>query len=287
MGVIAFSNGGYVFPKIALLIVCIVFPVTSFAGTDNIQAANNQISVQYISTNVDYSETGNGILGSKTGTLDSESGWVPGMAFAISLMTDDWFEKAYFEAGIDYSVGYTRYVGAYQSGGAYGSVVANSGAVLANYNLRYGKGFDLSANLMLTPYAEFGQHVWNRGVNYGEIYTHAYYGLGGLFQYSSSSSLVLSLNAFYGNTLGSNIEVISGSGVTGFSGALGNSPLFKLGLSADYAFEKDFYGKIGIEVSGFKYGISALYPAGSGRVTWEPDSSTRYTTISIGLGHAF
>jgi hypothetical protein len=40
-------------------------------------------------------------------------------------------------------------------------------------------------------------------------------------------------------------------------------------------------------VSGFKYGISALYPAGSGRVTWEPDSSTRYTTISIGLGHAF
>lgn len=273
--------------KFILSIGFLVFPVTLFAGTGDIQAANNQISIQSISTDVDYTETGNGILGSKTGTLDTESGRVPGVAFAISVMADDWFEHAYFAAEYAYSAGYTKYVGAYQSGGAYGSVVSTSNAVLADYHLRYGKGFDLTGALMLTPYFELGHHTWDRGVNYGELYTHAYYGVGGLFQYSPVSPLILSLNALYGNMVGANIQVVSGAGLTGFSGALGNSPIFKLALSADYEIVENLYGKIGVEVTGFKYGISALYPVGGGYVSWEPDSSTRYTTISIGIGHAF
>lgn len=272
--------------KFILTIGCIVFPSTLLAEVIDIQVANNQVSIQAISNNVDYTETGNGILGTRIGTLDTESGRVPGFSLAVSRMTDYWIENGYFEAEYDYANGRTKYIGSYQ-GGVYGDVVTTSGAVLSNYGIRYGKGFVLNNELMLTPYAELGHHKWDRGVNYGEIYDHDYYGVGGLLQYSPISSLVLSFNTLYGNTAASKIAVISGPGMNGFSGGLGNSRLFKYGLAADYELDKNIYVKVGIEVMNFKYGISAVHPIGGGWVAWEPDSSTRYTTIKFGIGRAF
>ena len=95
--------------------------------------------------------------------------------------------------------------------------------------------------------------------------------------------LVLSANALIGRTFSSDISV---NGPLGFSGGLGNSNLYKVGLSADYAFTQKFRGNVGINYSAFKYGASGNYPVG-GTVTWEPDSRTRYTTISAGVGYAF
>jgi len=272
--------------KFILTIGCIVFPSTLLAEVIDIQVANNQVSIQSISNNVDYTETGYGRLGTTIGTLDTESGRVPGFSLAVSRMTDYWIENGYFEAEYDYANGRTKYIGSYQ-GGVYGDVVTTSGAVLSNYGIRYGKGFVINNVLMLTPYAELGHHKWDRGVNYGEIYDHDYYGIGGLLQYSPISPLVLTLNVLYGNTSASKIEVISGGGSNGFSAGLGNSRLFKYGLAADYELDKNIYGKVGIEVTNFKYGISAVYPIGGGWVAWEPDSSTRNTTIKFGIGRAF
>ena len=83
----------------------------AFAGESAILAANNQFGIQVISTNVDYTETGNGLLGSPTGTLDTETGRVPGYALSISTMQDLWLGNDYIEAEYDHSSGNTELCG--------------------------------------------------------------------------------------------------------------------------------------------------------------------------------
>ena len=259
-------------------LACLTFSAAAFAGTSDIKASNNQIGIQAISTNVDYTETG-GVFGVPPGTLDTETGGVPGYALSLSTMKDGWLGNDYFEAEYDYSSGNTTYVGGFIGPPAtpYGSVVGTSGAALTNYSARYGKGFIVNDEFMLTPYAELGSHEWDRGVNWGETYTHNYYGIGALGQYSPASRLVLSANALFGSTFGANI-VINGA----FSGALGNSTLYKFGVAADYAFAQNLHGNIGVDYMSFKYGHSAVYVG-----FFEPDSKTNYTTVKVGLGYAF
>lgn len=256
----------------------------AFAGTSDIKAANNQIGIQTISTKVDYLETGNGIFGTQTGTLDTETGSVPGYALSLSVMQDWAFGNDYFAAEYSHSSGNTSYTGGLIGPPAapYGSVTGTSSATLINFSARYGTGFIVNDELMLTPYAELGNHEWDRGVNLGETYTHNYYGIGVLGQYSPVSKLVLSANAMVGKTSGSNIAV-NGA----FSGGLGNSTLTRVGVAADYAFAQNFHGNVGVDYMSFSYGISAVHPLGGGFVAWEPDSKTKYTTIKIGLGYAF
>lgn len=256
---------------------------TAFAGTSDIKAANNQVGFQLMSTNVDYTETGDGIL-VPYGTLDTEQGPVPGYGLSISTMQDLWLGNDYIEAEYDHASGNTEYVGGLLGPPPtpYGSVVGTSGATLTNYSARYGAGFMVNDQSMLTPYLELGHHEWDRGVNLGELYTHNYYGIGVLGQYSSADRLVLSARAMFGSTFGSNIA-INGA----FSGALGNSALFKAGAAADYALVQNLHATLDVEYTSFNYGISALYPLGGGYYGWEPDSSTKYTTVRIGLGAAF
>lgn len=273
--------------KIAVAVIAIAGLAgasSAFAGEAAILAANNQVGIQIISTNVDYTETGNGVFGSQTGTLDTEKGRVPGFALSISTMQDVWLGNDYIEAEYDHSKGNTNYVGGLVSPivTPYGSVTATSTAMLENYSARYGKGIVVSDKIMLTPYAELGHHEWDRGVNQGEVYTNNYYGLGVLAQYSPSGKLVLSANLMAGSTFSSNIVVNSG-----FSGALGNSTLARIGVAADYAFTQSFHGNIGVDYTSFSYGISGFYPYGSTGVQWEPDSKTKYTTAKVGIGYAF
>jgi len=270
--------------SITLLIsVGLIFSETAFAGTSDIIVSNNQAGIQIISTNVDYTETGNGLFG-VTGKLDTETGSVAGSALSISAMKDWWLGNDYIAAEYDHSSGNTNYVGGLigPPPTPYGSVVGTSNATLINYSVRYGRGYVVNDELMLTPYVELGGHGWNRGVNFGETYTNHYYGVGALGQYSPVSKLVFSGNVMLGRTFGANIDV---NGV--FSGALGNSTLSKVGVTADYAFDQNLHGNVGIDYTSFNYGISALYPIGGNTVAWEPDSKTKYTMVKIGLGYAF
>ncbi len=258
-----------------------------FADISDIKASNNQIGVQYISPSLDYTETGNGVFGTPTGTLDTESGRIPGVALSITAMKDAILKNDYIKFEYDRSSGYTTYTGSYIGGGPYGSVVATSSARITNYILDYGKGYEVSNQFMLTPYAEFGKHEWDRGVNYGEIYVNYNYGIGILGQYSPADKLVFSANALIGRTYNSSIT-IQGSNAWGFlTGGLGTSTMQKAGISADYAFTKDIHGNIGIDYTSFKYGISAYYPIGGGNVMWEPNSKSSYTTTKVGIGYAF
>ena len=267
--------------KVTAVLLFSAISSSAFADVSDIKASNNQFGIQFRSTNVNYTETGNGQLGTSTGTLDTESGRVPGYALSISAMQNLWLGNDYVAAEYGRASGQTNYVGSLQ-GGVFGSVLSTSTAEIIDYSIRYGKGFIAGNKLMLTPYLEFGSHEWDRGVNFGETYNHDYYGIGALCQFSPVSKLVLSANALLGSTFKSNIDVIGA-----FSGSLGNSSLYKAGISADYAFTKDFHGSVGIDYVRFKYSISGTYPVGGGYVAWEPDSQTTYTIARIGLGLGF
>lgn len=254
------------------------------ADISDIKASNSQMGIQYISTKVDYLETG-GQYGAPVGPLDSENGHAPGYALSISAMKDLLFKNDYFKAEYDHSSGYTNYLGGLigPPQTPYGSVLATSSAKLTNYSADYGKGFALGNQFMLTPYAELGKHTWVRGVNSGETYINHYYGLGMMGQYSPVAKLVLSANFLIGQIYDSAITVTDSNGAIFFTTGLGQSTLQKFGASADYAFTNNIHGNIGIDYTSFKYGISGLTPVGY----YEPDSKTNYTTFKVGLGYAF
>jgi len=272
--------------KVIVFLAGLIFYTAVFADTGDIVASNNQIGFQTMSTYIDYTETGNGRLGTATGTLDTETGAISGFALSVSAMDNLWMSNDYIEAEYDYSSGNTIYTGSYQ-GGVFGSVVGTSGAIVTNLNVRYGKGLTFHRPFMLTPYVEFGQRYWDRGVNYGEIYTHEYIGIGVLGQFSPVYRLVLSVNAMIGRTFGSYITVISGPGLVGFSGALGNSSIYRAGFTADYAITQRFHGNVTLDYMSFSYGISDIYPHGSGKVAWEPDSQTNCIALRLGVGYGF
>lgn len=255
------------------------------AGTADIIASNNQFGAQYISTYVDYTENGNGMFGSRTGVLDTEKGRVPGFALSASAMWGE--DNSYVRAEFSRNRGQTYYVGAPLGGGPYGSAAGTSTATLWDGSMRLGTGYSMSGDAMATLYAELGARQWDRGVNFGETFKHAYYGLGLMGQYSPAGRLVFSANALIGHTFGSHISV---AGPLGFSAALGNSYLYKAGFGVDLALTRHFHLTGGVDYTSFKYGVSSVQtvtnPAGTFFV-WEPDSSTKYITARVGLGYSF
>jgi len=269
--------------EIAVFAAAAALCTTALAGTDDIKASNNQLEIQAISTRVDYKETNDGRFGTRTGKLDTENGNVPGFALSFSMMNDDWLDNEYFQYQYSKNDGHTGYTGSHR-GGTFGSVTTDSSATITDYSLRLGKGFAIDGEFMITPYGELGHHEWQRGVNTGETYTHSWYGAGTLVQYSPFSRLVFTANALAGRTFAADIDV---NGSLGFTGSLGNSNLYKAGLSTDYAFTKKFHGNVGVDYTSFKYGGSATHRVAVGWVAWEPESQTEYTTLKIGVGYAF
>lgn len=248
----------------------------------DIVISNNQIAVDFLGTSFGYTETGNGRLGTRPGKLDTEGHWVPGVSASVSVMRNWYVDNLYFKAEVSRSDGDTRYVGARQ-GGVYGSVVGSDGAIVTDTDFRLGKGFAIQPNFMVTPFLGIGSHDWDRKVNAGEDYTNGYYGAGLLLQYSPLSKFVLSADGLIGETFGSHIDI---SGPLGFSGALGDSVLFKLGLSGDYAVAGNVHINAGVEYVNFQYGQSAIYTPRN-IATWEPASRTSNVLFKVGLGYAF
>jgi hypothetical protein len=265
--------------KKVLVIVAMLISASAFAATSDIVSSNNQISIQKISTNVDYTESG-GAFGSPSGTLDTETGKVGGYAVSLSTMNDIFYVKVNY----DRSKGNTNYTGSFQ-GGTFGSVVTTSGAILSNASIQLGHGISITHKGMLTPYLEYGNHKWDRELNYDETYTHNYYGIGALGQYSPFGGLVLSANVMGGKTVGANMVATSGGQSLNFT--LGDSNLTRVGASADYAFTKNFHGNVGVDQTRFQYGHSQFIPTGPTYGIFEPDSKTTYTTVKVGVGYAF
>lgn len=269
--------------KLALIsgIVGIGLSCNAFANINDIMQANNQVLVQSIITNVDYTETGDGTLGTSTGILDTENGNVGGYSIGMSAMKSLVFSNDFVKINYSHNKGHTKYIGQLQSGGGYGSVVGTSAATMDDFVFNYGLSYDMNKNVLLTPYVEYATHNWDRGVNYGETYSHQSYGVGVLAQYSPNKEWIFSANALVGHTFDSNINVVNY-----FNGKLGNSSLYKYGFSVDYAFSDKWHGNVGVDYTEFKYGKSALYPIGSS-VYWEPTSKTQNVSYKIGVSYLF
>lgn len=234
--------------------------------------SNNQVGVQFVTTHFNYKEVYEGVL------RDTEKGWVPGIGVSLSLMKNWGIENLYLNARLSYQSGETEYKGSYlNSNAGYGSVVDKSDADVLDLDFRLGKGFALKRDFMLTPFLGLGYHEWDRGVNEGELYSHGYYGVGLLVQYSPTGKLVLSADAMIGKTFNSYIDV---AGADGFAGDLGNSTIYKLGLGADYALSRRMHLTGGLEYTHFSYGESAVYHG-----YFEPPSKTSNVTAKVGVGY--
>lgn len=251
----------------------------TLAGMQEIKVSNNQLGIQLMTLNMDYAEKDDaGVL------LDTEKGPISGTTLIFTSMRTR--ANVYFQGQYNRNDGKTNYVGGLigPPPTPYGSIVTTSVATITNYSIRLGKGFEAGNNYlythatMLTPYIELGRQEWYRGVNAGETYYHNAYGIGLLWQMSSSgSSLVMSVNGLAGRTFGAYIDV------TGyFSGALGNSTLYKGGINLDYALSKVLHLNGGVDYVRYNYGKSDVY---SGYL--EPDSTTSMLIYKAGIGIAF
>ena len=253
-------------------------PAQNKIANQSIKDANNAIGIQYINTNVNYTETHNGII------QDTEKGNVPGFALNFSMMRDLYFGNDYIAASYSQNKGSTNYVGSLLgAGGAYGSVKSTSPATIEDYSIRYGKGFEMTDQSMLTPFIEIGSHQWKRDLgSYKEAYTNNYYAGGLIGQISPAKNWVLSASGMYGKTTSSNISLSGPTAQLFPGGSLGNSDIYKFSLGVDYAFSRNFHSNLSAAYSSFKYGRSAVLNG-----FLEPDSTTKYITFGVGASYNF
>jgi opacity protein-like surface antigen len=261
--------------------------------------ANSQIGVSFAARHMDYAEfneppAGGGPLpdaGFPQGyTLNSEKGWVPGVAVTGSYMSDCmsaisnfyvYGRGSYFDGKTDY-YNYTVGVG------------AKDPAKIWEGDFRVGKGFQITPNAMLTPYVGAGVHSWERtivavpGGAFIEKYRHGYAGAGLLLQVAAAPRLVLSAYGFGGGTFASEMDFDpTTSGVArAHTFRLGNSGIVKAGASIDYAFINNWHVNAGVDWTYFKYGASAqeLLPVFG---IFEPPSRTTNVTVTVGVGYSF
>jgi hypothetical protein len=248
--------------------------------SNDIIRSNNQISLDVVGSNWNYLERDQfGVA------LDSEKGPQPGVQVTGSVMGClGSLTNIYAMARYTYLNGTTNY----WAGG--GPVTFNTDhAVISTGDFRLGKGFDIGANWMLTPYVGAGLQRWDRDLSnaqgpfgYHEAYKHDYAGGGLLVQFSPVSLLVLSANGLVGSTFSANMTTSQNGGavIQPWTFGLGSKLIYMAGLSADYAFTPNFHGNVGADYVNYAYGRSAVNPFG----LLEPDSRTSNWTFKAGLG---
>jgi opacity protein-like surface antigen len=303
-------------PKILSLVLRgVALTVSQLVNADvaDIIKSNSQIGAQFVTTDVDYTET------SKEGIkADTETGFVPGFGISLSVMKNLIIDNAYFAFQFSQLHGDTDYIGSSNvsapvilgpaSLGAYGSLTQQNGAKLVDFSGRFGKGFELGNSFMITPFVEIGHHNWKRRIDTEvpiitiapastvsrESYNNYYYAFGAMGQFSPVSKLVVTANAMVGSTFSSSMAssgvnsiAVGAIGQDGGAGTLhlGSSVFYKVGLGLDYAFYKSFHVNAGAEYVGFEYGRSAM--TGPSSSYYEPDSETNYLTVKAGFGYAF
>jgi hypothetical protein len=167
-----------------------------------------------------------------------------------------------------------------------------SGADIRTLDLRFGKGFDVAADWMVTPYLGMGYRGWDRSLSnrfgpsgYDELYEHTYVGGGMLVQWAATERLVLSASGLIGTTSAPTMKTSYNGGfpVDPWTYNLGPSSIYMAGFSADYAITNRWHMNAGIDYLSFRYGASAVSPDG----TYEPDSRTSNWIVKAGFGYSF
>ncbi len=270
----------------------LAFSSAACASVQDIESADNQVIAQIQRVSVRYNEMANDAAGNPF-PLDSERGHFTTSALSASAMRDVWLGRDYFDVRYNYFSWRTAYTGGTLSNPAYGSMLAESGAKIADAAVRYGKGFVMGRDAMVTPYGELGTHRYVRTLglgtptSYEETYTHHYYGLGMLVQYSPLDDTVLTFNVMVGRTYHPRISIVFPAPYSGFATTLGDGTVKRVGFAVDYALTRHLHAIAGADLMAWGYGASASLPIAPGVYIYEPDSRTYVTAARAGLGLAF
>ena len=248
----------------------------------DIVRANNQVSVDFVETNINY---GPEFLTGVGTPLDSEKGWVPGFSVTGSLMNNiGSLCNVYLMGRFTWVEGNTQY---WASGGPVTSSTDN--ATVNNADFRLGKGFSLGPNAMLTPFVGGGTNWWDRFLTgpfgYDEKYSHGYVGGGAMLQFSPAARWVLSVDGLVGETIASSMATSTTPGgspvIFPQTYTLGSKLMYVVGGSIDYAFSQHWHANVGVEYVHFAYGQSPVSPIDG---SLEPNSTTSYLSLSVGAG---
>jgi hypothetical protein len=252
---------------------------------NDILAANNQIMVQAVGTHLNYAEYDDGRSYPPGTFVDSEKGWVPGIGLKVSAMGDWAVSNLYVAAEASWSKGHTSY---FEPPGVLGGPVSlTHNAQIADAAFRLGKGFGITPNFMITPFAEFGFHQWQRDTSpmNGETYEHEYAGGGLLFQYAPVQRLVLSASGMVGTTIDPKISIAANPRInTAVDLGLGSELTWRVGGAVDYAITPHFHVSGSLDYTEFKYGASARDPING---IYEPNSTSQVLVGKIGFGYSW
>ena len=297
--------------------VLLFLSLSTQAEIKNISAANTQIGLQFVTTNLNYTEKSIEHI-----KADTEQGFVPGFGTNLSVMKDLVFGNDYLAFQFSKLNGTTDYIGAtntqytppqgpgilsYTPASNYGAVHQTDSAEMLDFSGKIGKGFEVSNSILVTPYLEVGHHEWNRHLNNNlsnisayrynissnEDYNNYYAGFGTMGQITPINNLVITANAMVGGTFSPIMTATGSPSVLSAIGpapstknyVLGASVVYKVGLSFDYSIYKNFHANAGAEFSAFDYGKSdstSTIPS-----SYEPASQSNYTTGKTVIGYSF
>jgi hypothetical protein len=245
----------------------------------DIRKADNGLALDAGASYLDYAETSGG------STLDTEKGWLPtvGLSFGMLAFPNAPIPNLYLHLDARASIGSTAYNGALCD--MFGDCVpyqSTTNDQIFTGDLQVGRAFALGRAMMLTPFVEVGYRYWSRDLTgtggYNEDYTN-WDAMGGLLaQLSPAPRWVLSFSGAVGKTFGA--EMTTDNSVTGASEnfTLGSEITWRLQAKAGYRLTERIELTATAEYSTLSYGASAVDWTG----TYEPDSTTRQTTLLMG-----
>ena len=247
----------------------------------DIVKASNQLAVGAGMLEQDYREFNDGLVPSLPAILDSESGRITSLRFSYTGM----IRQLYVQANLNYSTGDTDYVGYLQSSGppvTYTPFNTTTDNQIVDILVRVGYAFRAGASVVLIPYGEMGNYMWERDVGpstpYGitEDYFHMNFSLGAKALYSPIDRLVLELGGGYGTTFFSTMTV------DGYDYELGDKPYMSAYASLDYRFVTNWHLKWSADYRKWEYGQSDIVAG-----YLEPHSRTEQTQYLMSVGYNF
>lgn len=245
------------------------------------QAGNRGLSVSLDSLNRRYMEFDSQKL-TPDGILDAEQGMLRGGAIRARWQgrlfgRERWPVQLQGEYRL--YTGSTDYQGYLQSGGVLTPYSALTGNELNDFRLRAGLPITQSACIQWVPFVEYRYQHWLRDLaQYRETFQHHAGVVGLLVQWQASQRWLLEVEAGYGAILHAQIDVPQ----LGFSGTLGEEPLWTWGASASYAITNQWHAVARMQKEQFRYAQSA---ASNGFV--EPESFTKQTSMQLGIEYRY
>ncbi len=271
---------------VVLALASPVFAVSAFAsaysGNSAILNANNEVGVAATGTLTNYQEHVPAVYGPS----DTETGVTPGFAVKGSYMGNFMgIPNAYAEINYGYSTGDITYKGAVGGSGGYTPYDGTDDMTTNRVMARLGVGFNMTSDMMVTPYIAGGYQEWNRDLKGPYGYTEDYHaglvGLGAKFQMALSSRMIIGAKAECLAVIGGSMTPNLYNGMYG-SAQFGTSGEEVAGLEADYRVVGPVHAYAGMDFTHFNYTGGALnYGA------FEPSSSTNQFSMDLGVAYSF